>query len=33
MRCNTGKPKKGKPFEYGGFAGLCKLLQRMNYHS
>src|SRR5215210_8840722 len=27
------KPKKGKPFNYGGFAGLCKPLQRMNYHS
>src|SRR5215216_814651 len=25
--------EKGNPFRYGGFASLCKPLQRMNYHS
>jgi hypothetical protein len=28
-----GKRQKSKPFRYGGFAKLCKPLQRMNYHS
>jgi predicted dehydrogenase len=27
------KLEKGKPLRYGGFASLCKPLQRLNYHS
>jgi hypothetical protein len=28
-----GKPEKGKPPKYAGFASPCKPLQHMNYHS
>jgi hypothetical protein len=28
-----GKTQKRKSLRYGGFASLCKPLQRMNYHS
>jgi hypothetical protein len=28
-----GKEEKRNPLRYGGFARLCKPLQRLNYHS
>ena len=32
-RATLGKPEQRKPPIYAGFAGQCKPLQRMNYHS